>query len=89
MIRYILLGLLALFLLLLFAPVKAEAVWRREALHLRLRLFWLLPVTILPEKEKPEKEKKPRRAKKKPPSPPPPGPTPRTPPRPSRTPWAR
>lgn len=65
--RYLLFALLALLALALFAPVGLELVWRREVLHLRLRLLWLFPVTILPEKEKPRTEKKPRRAKKKPP----------------------
>lgn len=63
MIRYVLLGLLALLLLLLFAPVKAEAVWRREVLSLRLRLLWLFSIPILPETEGGE-EKKPKKTKK-------------------------
>lgn len=64
MFRYILLGILALLLLLLFAPVKVEAVFRKEVLSLRLRLLWLLPIRILPAKEKPpDKKKKPREKK--------------------------
>lgn len=66
MLKYILLGILALLLLLLFAPVKAEAVWRQEVLSLRLRLLWLFPVRILPAKKDGEQKakKKPRKAKK-------------------------
>ena len=72
MLRYILLGLLGLLLLLLFAPVKAEFLWRREVLSLRLRLLWLIPVAILPAKEKEPEQDKPPKAKKapKPPCPP-------------------
>jgi len=65
LLKYILLGLLALLLLLLFAPVKAEAVWRQEVLSLKLRLLWLFPVSILPAKEKEKKPKKPKKQKKK------------------------
>ncbi len=76
MLRYILLGLLGLLLLLLFAPVKAEFLWRREVLSLRLRLLWLIPVAILPAKEKEPEQDKPPKAKKakkkKPPKPQPP-----------------
>ena len=61
MLKYLLPALLGLLLLLLFAPVELEAVWRREVLHLRLRLLWVIPVPILPRKEKPDK---PRRSKK-------------------------
>lgn len=66
--RYILLGILAFLLLLLFAPVKVEVVFRGNVLSLRLRLLWLIPITILPAKEKkPGKEKpakKPKKTKK-------------------------
>ena len=50
MLKYLLPALLGLLLLLLFAPVELEAVWRREVLHLRLRLLWVIPVPILPRK---------------------------------------
>lgn len=66
--KYIVLGLLALLLLLLFAPVKAEFVWRKGILSLRLRLLWLFPLSVLPQKEKPEKpapKKKPKAPKPK------------------------
>ena len=53
--KYPLLGLLGLVLLLLFAPAELEAVWRREALSLRLRLLGFLPIPLLPRKEKPGK----------------------------------
>lgn len=66
MIRYILLGILALLLLLLFVPVKVEAVFRNEVLSLRLRLLWLVPISILPAKEKkPRKEKPSKKPKEK------------------------
>lgn len=67
MLKYILLGVLALLLLLLFAPVKAEAVWRQEVLSLRLRLLWLFSIPILPAKEDGEKKakKKPKKKKEK------------------------
>ena len=68
MVPYILLALLGLLALLLFLPVKAEAVWRNETLSLRLRLLYLLPITLLPQKEKPEKP--PAKKKPKPPKPP-------------------
>lgn len=65
MLRYILLGILAFLLLLLFTPVKVEAVFRENVLSLRLRLLWLFPIRILPAKEKkPEKEKPPKKPKK-------------------------
>lgn len=67
MVRYILLGILAFFLLLLFAPVKVEAVYRAEVLSLRLRLLWLFSIPILPAKEKkkkPRKKKAPKKPKK-------------------------
>ena len=70
---YIALALLALLALALFAPVKAEFIWRREVLSLRLRLLWLFPLSILPakpgrEEGKPKRPKRPRkeRAKKAP-----------------------
>lgn len=66
--KYIVLGLLALLALIFFAPVKAEVLWRREVLSLKLRLLWLFPVKILPQEEKPEKprrKKKPKKAKAK------------------------
>ena len=58
MLKYLLPALLGLLLLLLFAPVELEAVWRREVLHLRLRLLWVIPVPILPRKEKPDKPRR-------------------------------
>lgn len=65
MVRYILLGILAFLLLLLFAPVKVEAVFREEVLSLRLRLLWLFPIRVLPMKEKkPGKKKKTKKPKK-------------------------
>lgn len=66
MFRYILLAILALLLLLIFAPVKVETVYRGEVLSLRLRLLWLLPIRILPAKEKPPGKEKPPKKKKKP-----------------------
>ena len=66
MIRYILLGILAFLLLLLFAPGKVEAVYRGNVLSLRLRLLWLLPIRILPAKEKPPRKEKPPKKQKKP-----------------------
>lgn len=62
--KYLLFGLLGLLVLLLFAPVKAEMVWRRSVFHLRLRFLWLFPVTVLPKKERPEKAARPKRKKK-------------------------
>ncbi len=55
---YILFALLALLALLLFAPVKIEAVWRKEVLSVTVRLLWLFPIRLLPAKEKPERPKK-------------------------------
>lgn len=66
MVRYILLAILALLLLLLFAPVKVEAVFRGNVLSLRLRLLWVLPIRILPAREKPPGKEKPPKKKKKP-----------------------
>lgn len=68
MFRIILLSILALLLLLLFAPVKVEAVFRGEVLSLRLRLLWLIPIRILPareKEEKPRKKKPPKKPKEK------------------------
>lgn len=68
MAKYLLPALLGLLLLLLFAPVRAEFLWRREVLSLRLRLLWLFPVTILPAAEKkPAKDRRTaaKQAKKK------------------------
>jgi len=62
--KYLLFGLLGLLVLLLFAPVKTEIVWRRAVFHLRLRFLWLFPVTVLPQKERTEKAAKPKREKK-------------------------
>ena len=66
--KYIVLALLGLLALLLFAPVKGEFIWRKGILSLRLRLLWLFPVSILPQKEKPEKPPK-KKKKPKPPKP--------------------
>jgi len=65
LLKYILLGFLVLLLLLLFAPVKAEFLWRQEVLSLKLRLLWLFSIPILPAKEKEKKPKKPKKPKKK------------------------
>ena len=62
--KYLLFGLLGLLVLLLFAPVKTEMVWRRAVFHLRLRFLWLFPVTVLPKKERTEKAARPKRKKK-------------------------
>lgn len=66
MLRYILLGILAFLLLLLFAPVKVGVVFRENILSLRLRLLWLFPIRILPAKEKKPGKEKPAKKPKKP-----------------------
>lgn len=77
------LALLALLCLALFAPVKAELVWRQEELRLTLRLLWLFPLRLLPsppgerKPKRPKRPKRPRKPKKQKPGPPePPGPPP-------------
>lgn len=68
MVKYMILGLLAFLLFLLLAPVKADLLWRKETLSLRLWLLWVLPIRLLPGKPEEERKKKPQKAgKKKPP----------------------
>lgn len=82
--RWIALAVLALLCLVLFAPVKAEFLWRREELQLTLRLLWFIPIRILPPGEK--KPKKPRGKRPKKPKKQKPKPEPSSPPRPKKGP---
>ncbi len=65
--RYVALGLLGLLLVLLFAPVEVEAVWRRQVLGVRVRLLGIFCIPILPRKAKEDKPSRPagKRRKKK------------------------
>lgn len=75
---------MALLCLALFAPVKAEFIWRGGELRLCLRLLWLFPLELLPAPPGEKKAKKPKKAKRRrkqapPPEPAPPPPPPRGP----------